>query len=233
VVDAPVPIVVIACNVFQNFIEPYFPAGRVTRTVFLEYGLHVTPRTLQHAIQEQIEAIETPSLVLLGYGLCGNGLNGIQAGRHTLLIPRVDDCIALLLGSRQAYQEQFERIPGTYYLSKGWLEAGSNPLNEYRKYVAQYGEAQANWLMDTQYKNYRRLALVAHSQADLEKYRPLAQEVAGYCARWGMAYEELLGSDAYVRSLLETATQLEQASEAFIVVPPGGVLKQIQFLRGA
>jgi len=232
VAHCSVPIVVIACNVFQNFIEPYFPAGRVAKTVFLEYGLHVIPRNLKNAIQEQIDTVETPSLIMLGYGLCGNGLDGIQAGPHTLLIPRVDDCIALLLGSRQAYQQQFDHIPGTYYLSKGWLEAGSNPLNEYRKYVEQYGEAQANWLMDTQYRNYRRLALVAHTRADLEKYRPQAREVARYCARWGMAYEEILGSDAYVRLLMETAAQLDQAGDQFILVLPGGVLKQNQFLRG-
>jgi len=63
--------------------------------------------------------------------LCGNGLNGIRAGQHILLIPRADDCIAILLGSYQVYKQEFQSAPGTYYLSKGWLESGSNPLSEY------------------------------------------------------------------------------------------------------
>jgi len=70
--------------------------------------------------------------VVLGYGLCGNGLHGLKAGRHTLLAPRADDCIALLLGSYQAYRREFDAEPATYWLSKGWLESGSNPLQEYR-----------------------------------------------------------------------------------------------------
>jgi hypothetical protein len=85
--------------------------------------------------------------------------------------------------------------------------------------------------MNQQYKNYRRLALVAHSPQDLDKYRPKAMEVARFCERWGMRYEEILGSDKYVRKLVEVALDLDNANEDFIVVPPGGELKQSQFIR--
>jgi len=186
------PVVVIACKVFQNFIEAYLPDDLAGEITFLDYGLHAVPRNLKNMLQAQIDSISESSLVVLGYGLCGNGLHGIKAGVHTLLAPRIDDCIAVFLGSYAAYQKEFNDAPGTYYLSKGWLESGSNPLVEYRKYVEKYGESQAQWLMDTQYRNYRRLALVAHEPGDLEKYRPLAREVAEYCAQWGVRYEEIL-----------------------------------------
>jgi hypothetical protein len=182
-------------------------------------------------LQDAIDAVEEPSLVVLGYGLCGNGLNGIRAGRHTLLVPRTDDCIAMLLGSRQAYIREFEAVPGTYYLSKGWLESGSHPLKEYREYVEKYGPSEAEWLMDQQYQHYKRLVLVAHSQADLDKYRPEAAEVARYCERWGMRYEEILGSDRYVRRLVEVAAALDKADDDFLVIPPGGEISQTQFIR--
>jgi hypothetical protein len=84
--------------------------------------------------------------------------------------------------------------------------------------------------MDQQYQNYERLVLVAHSPADLETYRPQAQEIARYCARWGMRYEEILGSDAYVRRLVEVAAALDTADGDFVVVPPGGELRQSQFI---
>jgi len=225
------PVVVIACKVFQNFIEAYLPEGLAGEITFLDYGLHEVPRNLKTALQERIDQVVEPSLVVLGYGLCGNGLHGIKAGVHTLLVPRTDDCIAIFLGSYAAYQRQFNDAPGTYYLTKGWLESGSNPLEEYRKYVEKYGESQAQWLMDTQYRHYRRLALVAHQPGDLEKYRPLAREVAEYCAQWGMHYDEILGSDTYLRRLGQVAQALELAGEDFVVVPPGGELKQNQFLR--
>jgi hypothetical protein len=224
------PIVVIACQVFRGLLEQYMPEDLAEQVTFLDYGLHAVPRKLNTTVQDTIDSIEQPSLVVLGYGLCGNGLNNVQAGKHTLVIPRADDCISILLGSREAYLEQFNAQPGTYYLTKGWLESGSDPLKEYRRYREEYGQDTAEYLMDTQYQHYKRLVLVAHTQEDLDTYRPQAQEVARFCERWGYDYEELLGSDSYVRRLVEVAAALDRAEDDFIVVPPGGVLKQAQFM---
>jgi hypothetical protein len=46
-----------------------------------------------------------------------------------------------------------------------------------------------------------------------------------------MQYEEILGSEDYVNSLIETATALEKVSEDFLIIPPGGELTQSQFIR--
>lgn len=225
------PIVVIACRVLQSMLEQLLPPDLASQVTFLDYGLHRVPSKLTWTLQEAIDSIESSSLVVLGYGLCGNGLNGIKAGRHILLVPRTDDCIAILLGSRRAYMHEFESEPGTYYLTKGWLESGSNPLKEYEEYVPKYGAEDAMWIMDQQYRHYQRLALVAHSQEDIEKYRPHAQEVARFCERWGMRYEEILGSDHLVRRLVEVAAALDQADDDFVLVPPGGEIRQEAFMR--
>jgi hypothetical protein len=225
------PVVILACQVMESMLEGLIPEGLASEVTYFDYGLHRVPDKMTWTLQEAIDSIEQPSLVVLGYGLCGNGLRGIRAGQHTLLIPRVDDCIALLLGSRQAYIREFEAVPGTYYLSKGWLESGSHPLKEYHEYVERYGAEDAAWVMDQQYQHYERLAMVAHNQADLDKYRLQAQEVAQYCERWGFRYEEILGSDAYVRRLIEVAAALDQVDGDFVVVPPGGEISQDQFIR--
>ncbi len=156
---------------------------------------------------------------------------GSNRGFHTLLAPRSDDCIAILLGSPEAYRQEFFDTPPTYYLSVGWLEAGTTPLEEYESYVQRYGEQKAVYLMNVQYRHYRRLAFVAHSQNDLDKYRSKAQDVAAYCAQWGMIYEEILGSEDFIRGLLETAQNLESLNSQFILVPPGGELLQQEYLR--
>jgi len=182
-------------------------------------------------VQEQIDGIAEPSRILLGYGLCGNGLRGIQAGRHTLFIPRADDCIAILLGSYQAYLKEFSENPGTYYLTKGWLESGSDPLKEFQQMAEKYGAETAEWVMDQQYTNYTRLVLVAHSQEDLETYRPRALEVAEYCKRWGMEYAEVRGSDTYIRDLVRAVRTLSESNDQFLVIPPGESIEQSQFLR--
>jgi hypothetical protein len=225
------PIVVIACRVFQDLLEHYLPSDLVDQVTFLDYGLHEFPKKLTKAVQEQIDGVQGPSRILLSYGLCGNGLNGIQAGEHTLVIPRADDCIAIFLGSYQAYLKEFNDNPGTYYLTKGWLESGSDPLKQYHQTVEKYGAETGEWIMDQQYMNYRRLVFVAHTQEDLERYRPRAQEVAEYCARWGMKYEEVLGSDAYIRNLVEAVNTLSDSNEEFLVISPGGIIQQNYFLR--
>jgi hypothetical protein len=246
----PARVVIISCQVLQDLLLPLLPAvehssvrAPACEVHFLDYGLHRVPARMTGTLQEMISNIEEPSLIVLGYGLCGTGLKGLKAGVHTLLVPRVDDCIALLLGSYRAYMREFQQVPGTYYLSKGWLESGSHPLKEYQEYVPRYGEKEATWIMDQQYQHYERLVLVAHNQADLEAYRPQAQEVARFCQRWNMRYEEILGSDAYVRRLAELvsraiqegeeriAAALDGADHDFLVVPPGGEIRQEQFMR--
>jgi hypothetical protein len=232
------PVVVIACKVLQDMLERLLPEDLAHAVSFMDYGLHRVPSKMTWTLQDVIHGIAEPSLVVLGYGLCGNGLKGIQSEVHTLLVPRTDDCIALLLGSYQTYMREFRDEPGTYYLTKGWLESGSNPLQEYQEYVPKYGEKEAMWIMDQQYQHYERLMLVARDQADLEKYRPQAQEVARFCERWGMRYEERLGSDEYVRRLVEAAASLGNGhappnwlNHDFVVVPPGGEIRQGMFMR--
>jgi hypothetical protein len=224
------PVVILACKVMESLLAHLLPPGLARDVQYLDYGLHRVPAKLTWTLQEAIDSVEESSLIVLGYGLCGNGLHGIQAGRHTLLIPRMDDCIAILLGSRKRYLEEFESEPGTYYLSKGWLESGSHPLKEYQEYVEKYGPEDAAWIMDQQYAHYERLVLVTHDEADLETYRPQAEEVAAYCAQWGLRYEEIVGSDAYVRRLVEVAAALDKADDQFVVVPPGGTVRQDQFI---
>jgi hypothetical protein len=233
------PVVMIACQVLQSMLEERLPDGLAEQLTIMDYGLHRVPVKMTASLQAAIDNTERPSLVVLGYGLCGNGLKGLRAGRHTLLMPRVHDCIALLLGSRQAYMRQFEAEPGTYYLSKGWLESGSHPLKEYEEYLTKYGQAEAEWLMDQQYGNYRRLALVASTQADLDQYRPQAHAVARFCGRWGYRYQEILGSDDYVRRLVEAAVRLAEPgvtvlprrlADDFIVIPAGGAVRQDHFM---
>ena len=46
---------------------------------------------------------------------------------------------------------ELARVPGTYYLTKGWLESGSHPLKEYQEYSAKYGPKRrcGSWISST------------------------------------------------------------------------------------
>ncbi len=225
------PLVIVGCRVLQSLMEPFLQRTG-TPAVFLEYGLHRTPQLMTPALQAEIDRLPEPSKVIIGYGLCGNGLAGLKARRHTLIVPRADDCITLLLGSYQRYIEEFSAEPGTYYLTKGWLESGSHPLKEYHELLEKYDPETADWIMDEQYRNYKRLILVAPTPSELATYRPMAQEVAEFCAaRWGFRYEERLGSTAFIEQLLSAGPALAHSTDDTLIIPPGGEITPNLFWR--
>ena len=227
------PPIILACRVLQSLVESNLH-GTALPSTFMDYGLHRTPQLMTPALQAEIDRIAEPSTIVVGYGLCGNGLAGLKSRRHTLVVPRVDDCIALLLGSRERYLEEFTAEPGTYYLTKGWLESGSHPLKEYRDYCDKYGQETADWLVDEMYGKYQRIVLVAPDPAELDAYRAQAQEIAEFCAaRWGWRYEERVGSADYVARLVTQAHTLAQSTNDFVIIPPGGEIKPEMFWREA
>ncbi len=199
---------------------------------FFEYGYHRTPKKMAPVLQEHIDALGEPSMVVLGYGLCGNGIVGLKSRQHTLIVPRMDDCMTMLLGSRQRYVEEFNAYPGTSYLTCGWLESGSNPLAEYEKLVAKYGVETADWLIDQPYRNDRRSVFIALDEADLAANREHVDRIAGFCAtRWGMQFETQIGTGTFIAWLMNEAVEQPTLSDDLLVVPPGGEVTQERFVR--
>ena len=215
------PVVFLACNVFNGLAR----GQEGVRNQFMDVGLHATPKRLTTTLQAEIDGIDEPSLIVLGYGLCGNGLHGIAAGKHTLVIPRADDCVAFFMGSRRRYMEEFQANPGTYYLTKGWLEVGTDPLSEYERYQEKYDPETAAWLMQEQYKHYKRLVFVSLSDEESAQYRERVAAVATYCReQFGMAYEEMRGSGEFIADISSVLADQERIPESFIVVPAGKTL---------
>jgi hypothetical protein len=211
---------VIACATVIEEMLPLMPPGVDYRV--LDFGLHVNPEALKHALQEAIDAWATSAeMILLGYGLCSQAVVGLRAKDCTLVVPKVDDCIAIFLGSGKAYRAQSRAEPGTYYLTKGWIEAGDSPFNEYDSLVEQYGEEKAQWLMGKILKNYTRLALINTGQYELERYRDYSRRTAG---RFGLRYEEIPGSNTLIKKMLHGPWDDE-----FVVARPGETISYLDF----
>jgi hypothetical protein len=211
---------VVACATVIEEMRQHLPPGMEHRV--LDFGLHVNPQKLKRALQETVDALAMRAdTILLGYGLCSMAVVGLQARDCTLVVPRVDDCIAIFMGSGAAYQEQARREPGTYYLTKGWIEAGDNPFAEYDGWVERYGEDKARWLMGQILKNYTRLALINTGQYEIDRYRAYSQRMA---ARFGLRHEEIPGSNALIQRMLNGPWNGD-----FVVVRPGETISYIDF----
>jgi hypothetical protein len=213
---------VIACATVIEEMRPHLPSG-VPYEV-LDFGLHLNPQDLRRVLQEKIdEASQHAEVILLGYGLCSLAVVGLRATTATLVVSRSDDCIAIFLGSCDAYKQQARKEPGTYYLTKGWIEVGDSPFSEHEKLVEKYGEAKARRMMKLTLKNYTRLAFINTGDYNLESYRGYARRTS---EKFGLRYEEIDGSPALVKKLIAGPWDDE-----FVVVPPGETITYEMFTR--
>ncbi len=211
---------VLACATVMEEMLPLLPPD-VTYQV-LDFGLHINPPNLKRALQDAIDAAAgTADEIILGYGFCSMAVMGLRANACTLVVPHVDDCISIFLGSRDEYKKQIKAEPGTYYLTKGWIEVGDTPFSDYDRLVEKYGEKRADRLIRLSIKHYTRLALIDTGRGEMDRYRAYAQRLA---ERWDLRFEELQGSNSLVRKMLTGPWDDE-----FIVVPPGEAIRYEHF----
>jgi hypothetical protein len=212
---------IIACATVIEEILPFLPED--VSSEVLDFGLHLRPPELRKSLQEKIDqASQRADVLLLGYGLCSMAVVGLRATTAHLVIPRVDECIAIFLGSCKAYQEQARKEPGTYYLTKGWIEVGDNPFSEYQRLVQKYGEAKAERMIQLMLKNYTRLGFINTGQYEIERYREYARKTA---EQFNLRFEEIDGSPALVEKLVYGPWDDE-----FLVVAPGETIQYTDFV---
>jgi hypothetical protein len=212
---------VMACATVIEEMLPLLPEG-MQHQVF-DFGLHIYPEKLRQTLQEAIDAVSGQyETIILGYGLCSLAIVGIRANGCRLVVPRVDDCIAIFLGSRNAYNTQVRCEPGTYYLTKGWIEVGDTPFSEHEKSIRRYGKERAERIFKLMMGNYKRLALINTGQYEMEKYREYTRRTA---EQFGLRYEEIDGSDELVKKML-----FGPWDEAFVVIEAGETFNIQQFL---
>lgn len=211
---------VIACSTIADEIQKVLPVDM--ELDLLTYALHNTPQKLQMELQQRIDADRDHDTLLFGYGLCSYGVANLRSERHTLVIPKVHDCISLLLGAREIYDREFEQCPATYFLSKGWIDQRAEPYGEYLRYLEKYGEENAQWLINSQYANYKRVVFIHTEVEKMEGYVAYSKCVADFIK---VTFEERQGS----LRLLEKMFRGEW-DEEFVVTMPGKMVLQLNFL---
>jgi hypothetical protein len=217
----------ITCKVLQR--EAYFCAARspnMVDIVLMQQGLHDEPDRLRREVQKALERTQDIQgrpydASLLGYGLCSNGVVGLTA-EIPIVIPRAHDCITVLLGSKERYQEYFDAHRGVYWYSPGWIEAGRQPSRErYEKlleeYTRKYGADNAQYLMEveqTWMKEYRWATYVDWGLTEADGYKAFARECAAFL-RWN--YDELTGDSGLMQRFVDGVW----SDEEFLIIPPG------------
>ena len=216
--------VVFACRCFRPELESLRRSSTRVRVEYLSQDLHRTPDRMTQVLQRAIDGVsESVAEIVLGYGLCSNGVVGLRAKRQPLVVPRAHDCVALLLGSRDAYREAFARRPGSYYLTAGWLASERDPLGTLEQdYVPRVGREDGEWALREELKNYTHIVYLRTQSEANDVHRARAQANARFL---DLQLEEVEGSRDYLQRLLEGPHEPPD----FITIAPGEAVAQAAF----
>lgn len=215
----------LCCEVFRPELEwlaASLPAPPAIR--YLEQGLHDHPDELRRQAGAAIHELEAQGAarIVLGYGLCGRSLTGVTSRRATLVMPRVHDCIPVLLGCPQNDLPPISQDGSTYWMSPGWLRYSQlefirSRRERYDDYLQRFGSENADFLMAQERQwlaSYTNACLIRHAgfprQEEVERDARLVAEDSG------LPYRSTAGGTDFLRALLAGGTD-----ERFLTLWPG------------
>ena len=243
--------IAIVCDVMKEDLEKIVRVKKIENLdfIFMEQHLHNTPDIMRQKLQEKISEIDsTYEKIILGYGLCSNGVTGIISEKHEIIIPKVDDCISLFLGSKERYLKLFAKDPATYYFCKGWIEYGGDPYRGYLLWTGRedlipakwmrgkerygskrYDEDTARFLVTDMLKNYKKIVLINNN--DIEdihrQYLDGMIRFLNEVLEREMVLEEVQGSSKF----LEKLALCDIDNRNFLSFRPGEKILQEHFFK--
>lgn len=198
---------------------------------FLPAGLHnLGGKSMRQRLQQEIDAADPAAYdaVVLGYALCGMGIEGLKAAAVPLVVPRAHDCITLLMGSRERYATFFKENPGVYFRSVSWVERGSQVqgqlfaggLSQDRDdLIARYGEDAGQFLYEeaTRYRQFYSKLTYIRTGSEFDD--TCAQQAKAEAQERKWTYQEITGDLTLFHRLLAADWDSD-----FLVVPPGHIV---------
>jgi len=235
----------ISCEVFYR--EMCLAVSRSPHMIditFLPKGLHdIGSAGMRERMQAAVDAAEAEMLtesiaysaILLGYGLCNNGLAGLQARTVPLVLPRAHDCITLFLGSRHRYVEYFNANPGTYFKTTGWIDRGSasgefSQLSIQKQagintrladFIAKYGEDNGRYLFEMLGDDRHNYGQYTFIEMGVEPNSSYADSTKAEADARGWKFESVKGD----MRLIQQLTDGEWNQEEFLIVPHGSQVR--------
>lgn len=195
---------VIACTALKPELDRLLPSvPEVASVLYLEASLHNHPQNMLQRLRTEIRAMAPlVDAVFLGYGYC-QCLRGLdQEFDIPVILPQVDDCIALLL-TPERYAEEIRREVGTWFIPPGYAEVSAQMVIEALKLdrVARYGKdpmAMARRL----FTHYQRGLFIDTGVGDRQT---LLAKARHFCGDFNLRFETTTADTGLLESWLNKA----------------------------
>lgn len=202
---------IIACEVMKEELLSITAANQI-EFEFISMGLHLHPKKLHTKLQNILACSQGFTKIILAFGLCGGAAKDLIVHETELIIPKVHDCIPILLGSRARYEE-YQKERGTFYLSCGWMISEKNILSEHQRICEKYGEVKALRVLERMYDSYKRVLFIHTGCKNEAESLNESKEIAKLLT---LSYQETAGKSTYLEKIINGPWDKED----FIHIPP-------------
>ena len=216
--------VILSCQSLEVYVSAAQKAANTNYPViWLNRSYHDDPAVMRSHIIDTLAALpEEVDTVLVAMGFCGGSWNDSTATRR-IIVPRVDDCISLLLHTDDRYQPNLKEM-GHMYMLDGDPDKFS-PERMYQSLCEKRGNDQAASLFDMWFSNYSHLDIIDTGMADCysEAFVEMAQRSADliHCA-----LDYTMGSNRLLEKLLRG-----QWDQQFLIAEPGHTIAHRDFFE--
>lgn len=216
--------VIFACSSLKEYI---YAAQRQAKTsypiVFLDKENHLEPENMKRCILDAEKKLpDMIKNVLVAMGFCGGALDHISFSRR-FVIPRVDDCVSLMLQKDGVYNPNPKETGHLYMMEQNPEDFSFEKM--FQDDRTTYEGISQETLFHMYFDNYRHLDIIDTGLTDCysEEYAQQAQENADLIHA---ALDYVEGSNLLLEKLVSG-----KWDDQFLVAEPGHMIKHSDFFE--
>lgn len=215
--------VILACSSLNGHVDAAQEKMKTDYPVVnVDRKYHEDPKQMREQLMEKLRSLPSEiDTVLVAMGFCGGSWEAIPLEKR-VVIPRVDDCITLLLHTDNVWYPNLKQAGHLYLRDTDTVEYSLEAMQ--RKLCEQYGGMNGSMIFNSMFANYTNVDIIDTGVYDCysEEYVTEAQRNADLI-RGILDYVE--GSNLLLEKLVSG-----QWDQQFIVAEPGQLLSNQNFL---
>ena len=216
--------IILSCQFLKHHLDrAQEKMGTDIPVIELDTTLHREPEKMRERILEEISRIPPEyDTILVSMGFCGGSWKNVVTDRR-VVIPRLDDCITLLLTTDDTWQPNLKE-KGCMYMTDNKNKDMTIP-SMLESAIQEYGEKKGRLYFDVMFQAYSRVAVIDTGAFDSydPEYLAYAQEAADLI---NGSLEHVPGSNMILEKLVSG-----NWDQQFLVLSPGEIMEEADLFK--